>query len=387
MDQSALTKLAAVSADKPVTTAEINDAMQRIMDTGLFADIRYAVDDRALTFTVTPESTSSMLPAVFSNFIFWKPEEIPALVHARVPLFTGQVPINGNLQQSVQDALAAIVLDRGIKASIGAMASQELATHKAVVSFFIAQPTIQIRQVHVDSVSSIAQPRVADALQSFANSDFDRHSDEAIRQRLMDTYHDLGFLDVVIDLPRYNDPKIEASQILIDFTTSAHEGSQYRIAKLDWPESGIVSKSDFEKAAQFKKGDIASHTLLLATNAHIEIEFGHHGYADARVTVQEHKDDSNHTVEYAFAVAPGEIYHLKSVNTLNFTDKQQKDFSKAWKLQPGSVYDAAYPSTFLASSSPDSFQGYSASTRATANPSDHTIDLVITLTKRGIALH
>lgn len=382
LDQSALVKLAAVAPGKPITSKEIDAAMQRIVDTGLFAEIRYSVDDSALNFFVTPQATSAMLPAIYGNFVFWKPDELASLVHSRLPLFTGQVPTDGNLQQSVQDALAAILLDNGIKANVESILTQE-----KTVNFFIAQPSVQIRQVRVDSVSPVAGPRVTEVLQSFAGTDFDRYSAEAIHHRLVDTYYDLGFLDSAIDLPHYDKPVVEPSHILLDFSTSVREGGQYHVSKLEWPDSSIVKKSDFEKAAQLKKGDVAARILLLATNAHIEGEFARYGYLDAHVTVQGRKDDSNHTIEYAFAVDPGEIYHLKGVKTTNFTDQQQKDFDKNWKLSSGSVYDGGYASTFFQSSMTGSFQGYVPNIRVAANRNDHTVDLVITLVKTGVRQH
>jgi outer membrane protein assembly factor BamA len=382
LDQVTLTKLAAVTPGKPIIKAQIDAAMQAIVDTGLFADIRYTVDDRALNFIVTPQLTSAMLPAIYGNFVFWKPDELASLVHSRLPLFTGQVPTNGNLQQSIQDALATILLDNGIKANVNSILTQE-----KTVDFFIAQPSVQIRQVHIDSVSPIPGPRITEVLQSFAGTDFDRLSADAIHQRLVDTYHDLGFLDATIDLPHYDKPVAEPSHILVDFSTSVREGGQYHVSKLEWPDSSIVQKSDFEKAAQFRKGDVAARILLLATNAHVEAEFTRLGYLDAHVSVQARTDDSNHTVEYAFAVDPGEIYHLKSVKTANFTDQQQKDFDKNWKLPSGSVYDSSYASTFFQSRMSGSFQGFSPSIRATTNRNDHTVDLVITSVKKDVRQH
>jgi outer membrane protein insertion porin family len=382
-DRAALTRLAAIAPGKPVTAAEIEAAMQRISDTGLFAEIRYTVDDRALNFILTQQSASAMLPAIYSNFVFWKPDELAALVHSRLPLFAGLVPTNGNLQQAIQDALAAILLDRGIKANVSSILTQE-----KTVNFFIEQPAVQIRQVHVDSVSPIAAPRVKEMLQAFASTDFDRHSDEAIRKRLVDTYQDLGFLDITVDLPHYDHPVADPSHILVDFYTVAHEGGQYRVSKLEWPVSSIVSKSDFEKTAQFKTGETASRILLLSTNARIQNEFTRHGYLDAHISVQDQKDPSSHTVEYAFVADPGEIYHLKSVLTPNLTTTQQKDFDKNWKLSAGSIYDGSYVLAFFSrNGSISSFQGYSPNFRITPNHNDHTVELLITLTPQKAPPH
>src|ERR1700729_3293687 len=65
LDQAALTKVAAVTLGKPMTDSEIQGAMQRIVDTGLFAEIRYTVDDRVLNFIVTPQVASAMLPVIY----------------------------------------------------------------------------------------------------------------------------------------------------------------------------------------------------------------------------------------------------------------------------------------------------------------------------------
>jgi hypothetical protein len=72
-----------------------------------------------------------------------------------------------------------------------------------------------------------------------------------------------------------------------------------------------------------------------------------------------HKDESTHTIEYVFTTEPGQIYHLRSVKTEDFTDHQQKDLEKNWKLPSGSVCDPSYASLFFQTHMLGSFQEYS----------------------------
>ena len=73
---------------------------------------------------------------------------------------------------------------------------------------------------------------------------------------------------------------------------------------------------------------MAARILVLSTTARVEHEFAHHGYLDVHVSVTNRKDSSNRTVEYSFTAEPGEIYHLKTVSTPDFTERQQRDFER-----------------------------------------------------------
>ena len=245
-----LIALTGLTPGKPLTEPDIDKAMQQLVDTGLFADIHYTVDGRALTFKLTPQPAANMVPVVYGNFVLWKPEELAPLLHAKVPLFTGSVPTSGNFQQTIADALTAILEDRGIKGHV-----EGLLTGSKAVVYSITDPVVQIHQVRVDSVSTVAAPKISAMLQSFAATEYDRHSAAAIQQRLQETYLDLAFLDVTIDPPVRSQPTVTPNAILVDYTTAAHEGAQYHISKFDWPASPIVPRPDFERDIPLRAGD------------------------------------------------------------------------------------------------------------------------------------
>jgi hypothetical protein len=92
-----LISITGLTPGKLVTSEEVDAAMQRLVDTGLFSDMRYTVNDQALTFMLTPVAGDQLLAARYKNFVWWSDEELTALVHARIPLFTGHVPVTGTL--------------------------------------------------------------------------------------------------------------------------------------------------------------------------------------------------------------------------------------------------------------------------------------------------
>ena len=361
-------------------TANVEPALQRLADTGLFSDIHYTIDNREIVFTLTPQPDSVMLPALYSNFVIFQPAELTPLVHARVPLFTGKVPAAGNLQQSVQDALAAILKVKGI----GNATVDAIATDKGSVSFSIANPPVQVRSLQVDNVSPQASVKVAEIQKAIAASDYEMGSEDAARKRLEDAYEDLAFLDVAIDPPTRSAPTVTPDKILVDLTTTAHEGAQYHLAKLELPATSIVPQAELEKAATLKPGDLATRIGLLSTAAHINRQFIRQGYMDAKFSSNTTKDTTAHTVVFKLNVIPGEQFHLASVQTLNLSPEQQKDFASAWKMRPGDPYDESYVASFLKQNSAlKSFIGYSASYKQAAHVDTHAVDLTITFVKGG----
>ncbi len=138
---------------------------------------------------------------------------------------------------------------------------------------------------------------------------------------------------------------------------------------------------DSAKAAQLKPGEPASRILVLSTTARVDREFKRRGYLDARVSVAENKDPAAHTIGYAYAAEPGSLYHFKGVTTSSFSPQQQKDFDRAWKLQPGAAYDRDYIGGFFARNNLASLQGYKVKTAEQTDPSEHLVQVTYTLTR------
>jgi outer membrane protein insertion porin family len=378
-----LNAVAALKLGGQLGTADVDPALQRLADTGLFVDIRYTIDNRAIIFTLTPQPDSTMLPAIYSNFVLFEPGQLTPLIHARIPLFDGKIPAAGNLQQSVQDALTAILREKGF-----ASASVESLASPGGMVYSINNPPIQVGALHVYGVSPIAQPKVAEVQTAVAHSDYEHGSEDAARQRLEDAYKDLAFLDIAIEPPTLSAPTVTPDKVLVDLITTAHEGAQYHLAKLELPSTSIVPQVDLEKAATLKPGDLATRIDLLATAAHIGRQFRRHGYMDAKISDTTTKDTTAHTVVYTLSVVPGEQFHLASVKALNLTPDQQKDFDSAWKLHPGDPYDEDYVANFLKQNrNLKSFTGYSATYKQAANLDTHAVDLTLTFVQGGTLTH
>ncbi len=367
-----------LAVNTSITKDDIQRAMQRLDDTGLFANMHYTANATSLAFDLTPQPDKLMLPATYTNFVVLDADQITPQVHARVPLFTGKVPNVGNLQQAVQDALVAILKEKGISARVDSVMSTE---GGASMSFAIADPPVRMRSLKIADVSAPAQKRMSELSAGYAGQDYDLSSGRYIQLRLSDAYRDLGFLDIAIDKVNRGAPAVTPTAILVDLTTTAHEGGQYRLASFEWPATTVVKAGDFAADAQVKPGEVASRVLVLSTTTRVGGRFIRRGYIDAKVDIAERKDAAAHTVTYAYTVQPGEQYAFQSVRTPGFTPQQQKDFDSRWKLKPGDPYDGEFADSFFQRNA-SIFAGYSVKMAVEPNRTNHTVTIAYTLTRR-----
>jgi outer membrane protein assembly factor BamA len=97
------------------TQQEVQDAAQRLGDSGLFEDVNFASNGTILTYTLKPAPANTMLPVRFSNFVWWDDKDLTAALQARVPLYHGgPVPLSGNVRDSIATALKGIVAEKGV---------------------------------------------------------------------------------------------------------------------------------------------------------------------------------------------------------------------------------------------------------------------------------
>jgi outer membrane protein assembly factor BamA len=327
-----------------MTTKDIEAAMQRLADTGLFANTRYAVDSRALTLTLTPIDAKQTLPLRYANLVWWKSDELTPLVHARVPLFQGTVPLNGGLLDSVKQALTALLAQKSITASLDSMSSTDVPGGPVTaITLSISSPEIKIGEVHFDGASPSAAPELAKVREKISGDDFDEASTpKAIVNDTEDVYRDDGYLDIVVDPPSHAAPRADGpTRFLVDLSTNVHGGELYHVSSAEVRPAPPISAGDLKKLLQIKAGDPASLFELRTAQNRLVSPYHHAGYLEADAHLDTAKDSTAHKIGYTFTMVPGELYHVVSVQSSGFTPQQQAEFEHSFHVASNAVFDDA----------------------------------------------
>jgi outer membrane protein assembly factor BamA len=385
--QSDLLKVSSLHPGATATQADVQAAAQHLSDTGLFTDIRFESNATGLVYDLKPMPPENLLPATFTNFVWWSPAELTSALTTRVPLYSGVVPTSGNLQDSISSALKAMVAEKGVTANIVALAvSPQPGATPTAIAFAIQSPEIRVHQLTVVHASPAMQPRLDPVIKDQTNQPFDTSTTRTtITKALTSAYHNAGYLDMAVQNLAQAPPQATPTGIDLDFTATLNEGQPYQLFELNWPGSDIISTADFNKQVKMKPGDMASEAALRQSLSIIAGAYFAKGFQDAKVKAPATFDHLSHHVSYTITVDPGPQYHIHSVKALGLSAEQQKQFDSAWHMNPGDFYDTTYLTGFLHNNSAlQSLAGYSATYNASSDPDTHLVDLTITFAKGGV---
>ena len=340
-------RIAALPTNEPLTKEQIEIALGRLADTGLFSDISYTVNAKELVIKLTPSASSQALPVRYGNFVWWKPGELEPLVKARVPLFKGQLPTTGTLTEQVEAALLELLQQKGIHAKLtvrlinggGGVAATDIA---------VEEPRVVVGELHLENVL----PALKTPLSNFANSlvgqDFDvAETYDSIHLTIADLYQNSGYLDATNTAPSYSEPRKRKDGYSVDVTTSIEPGELYRVALVNIQATAPVTQDELLKATAIKVGDPASPLALRIAHGEIDTVFHGYGYLDSSTNVNNAKDSAAHTVSYAISTAPGELYHYARIDLSALTPEQQASFTRDFHVASRAVADKALTSAIF----------------------------------------
>lgn len=371
-----------------MTHNSLGNAGQRLLNTGLFADATVSLSGEGMARTVVidlkPLPDSSLAPATFTNFVWWTPAELDAALRERVPFYRGGIPPAGNLPDSVNAALTAMLAARGVHATVTNAPVQPDDAHPQLTwNFRVDEPSIRISAIHLHgAIPSSVVPELQRALNHAAGMAYNETSsglEDFLLAPLRNTGHIHAKLTGVTRQATQS-----ATGYTVDYTATIVPGETFHVASITWQPTPIYAQDAFTHDATLYNGDIASTQALLKTEQAIVNAYLHLGYLDAYVDAHPQQDDSAHTVSYTLQVVPGEIYRIKSVTPLNLSGAAQKDFDQGWLLTPGKPYDPLYTAKFLtANTALRNLAGYTASFQAAADPQTHLVDLTINFVHAG----
>jgi len=338
VDTAEALRIAALPANAPLTKQQIEAALQRIADTGLFADVGYTVDATALVIKLTPSASSQLQPVHFSNFVWWQPAELESLLEAAVPGYHGQLPLAGTLTDQVRAALVALLHAKGVDASVDAH-ENGLAADSVTLS--IVSPSIVIGDLQLQNTLPALLPQLKAVQHRLHGEDFDiAETTKAVQDSVNDVYRNAGYLAVDTSAPTTSTPRKDLLTYAVDLSATVTPGEVYHVAGLHLQAQPPVSEADLAKAANIKPGDVASLAAQRLALSEMQQVYASQGYFDAKVLFTPHQDDAAHTIEYTCNFVPGEIYHLASIDTSALAIDQQTAFTRAFTVAPGTVADA-----------------------------------------------
>jgi len=330
-----------------VTADDLQNAANRLGNSGAFASVQFlfkpVVGGKGVEADFQVTDTEKYLPAVFENFVWFSDQELQAAVHQAVPLFKGELPSSGSMSDDVSVALAKFLASKGLPSEISYIMSANFGGPPTAYKFKVAGANLKIRDVVLTNATHLAPEQLAKAVEPLKGTEYLR-SDVAVvlEKNLSPIYQQRGYLKFAINDIK---PKVDdKSQVTIETTLS--EGEQYRLGGVSWSGNTLISSDELAKRITLKPGSPVDALQLDRDLSQVRKLYGKFGRE--AVIIKPVPAFVNDTVNYAFQVTEGDLYHMGKLEIQGVEPEQAHKLEQVWKLAEGAPYDATYVHEFIA---------------------------------------
>lgn len=383
MSQKELLAVSGLTPGNAIAQPDIQAAAQKLLDTGMFSDIRFAYDGLELKYTL--KAADNLQPVVYANFPWWDDATLNAAVAAKVPLFHGSLVPESGMQQAVADALTKILAEKGVQATVTATPATDLQGRGRGVQYHIDGPPVQVGMVSFAGVVAPWNEPVGAIAKAAEGQNYDSATEATLYTALKAIYHRQGFLEMSMNGYAHGVPEVSGDKVLVPVSATIEEGAQYRIGAMTLSGGVLMTPEEFAKAAKLHAGDVANEDLLRGTLAIVGQPYRSHGYLRAKIDAVPSFDSASHTVSYAITVQPGPVFHMGGLSLVNLSAQQKADVLRYWPMREGDVYDATVATGFLVKNKANlhSLDGWSATWKAYEHEDTQVVDLVVTFQQGG----
>ena len=381
--QAELLAASGLTPGNAIAQPDLQAAAQKLLDTGMFSDIRFAYDGVELKYML--KAADNMEPAMYADFPWWDAASLNTAVATRVPLFHGSLAPESGMQQLVADTLTKMLAEKGVQATVTAIPAQDPAGRGTGVEYHIDAPPVQIGAVSFAGVVAPWNEPVGAIAKAAAGQNYDGATEATLMTALRAIYHRQGYLEMAMSGFAHGAPQVSDGKVLVPVSATIDEGPQYKVASMTVAGGVLMSPEDFAKAAKLHPGDVANEDLLRGTLAMVAQPYKSHGYLRAKIEATPKFDPEQHTVSYAITVQPGPVFRMGELSLVNLSDAQKADVLKYWPLREGDVYDATLAVSFLLKNKNNlhSLDGWSGSWKAYEHEDTQVVDLVVTFRQGG----
>lgn len=371
---------------RPIALAAVRDAAQKLVDSGVFSDVSYrhtaVTGGMDVRFTIKDKAADQFLPARFENVVWLTDAELRDQVHQRLPLFRGNIPLNGRLGDDVAEAVVSILKSRNIDAHVTSEQTCASGEKNCTRDFTIDNIQIQTAEVSVTGApAEIAEEVQSSAKKSIIGKPYTRsQSDKRFEGLIRAACLRRGFLKPQITALAAAPTSTSGDGVGVMLSAAVATGTAYRFEGQQWSGNTAIDSATLAKMVHLYQHLPVDGAKLEADLENARQQFALRGYMQARVTAQPRFDDAQGAVQYDFVVTQGPLYKMGKLDVSGFPDKMIEEVSTAWKLREGDPFDRSYVTRFFGDPRiMQLFGGKSFVVEQSEGETEHAIDISIIL--------
>ena len=330
----------------PVNNQTLQDITDELARLGVFSRVTFRFTAKNNRATVNFElEDAPIVPVMFENFPWFTDQELTDAIRRAVPLFDGGAPRGGSLIDEITMALSAKLASRGIKADVEHTLLTEPSGDEEIMQFRQDGPNFTVSSVQFNDWAAQHSEKLHDRVSDLVGKAYSRFALELFEnEQMRPIYLSAGQIRVKFGVPIFklseasggNAPSTVVVQIPIV------PGPVFHISGVTWTGNMAIDDAALSRLVLVKSGELADGMQLASGWQQIELEYGHRGYLDAKITPVPKFDDASGTVRYDVTILEGPQYRMGELVITGLSVDAERRLRNAWRLAPGQVFDKTF---------------------------------------------
>jgi outer membrane protein assembly factor BamA len=363
LPESQLAALSGLQTGAQVAKEDLQAAADKLVQTGLFAKVRYNFQSRIEGVLVTFHvEEAPRVPTYFDNFPWFADSELNEAIRAKLPFYQGALPEAGAVVEQAADAVGQFLVTHGLQAAIEHQVAPNPIGDGSVQLFRINAEALHIAAVEFSDPALNSSPTVRQQLTELLGKPYSRMSiDTFLTEQIRPIFLQKGFLRTKLGPPEVrltgNPNKKLPEQIPV--FVPVNPGAVYHWKGVAWSGNDVLSSITLTNAFGLKPGDVADGMAIEAGWDRVREEYGRRGYMQAKVDPTAAHDDSTHTISYTARITEGKPFRFGSMVITGLSVNAEKHLRDTWPIPQGQLFDKAKFEEFLIklqAHSPDIFK-------------------------------
>jgi outer membrane protein assembly factor BamA len=344
--------LAGLQIGSQVTRRDLQAAADRLVQSGLFAKVKYdfRTTPDGVTVTFHVEETPR-IPAYFDNFPWFSDGELSASIRTKLPFYDGSLPEAGEVVDQAGDALKNLLASRGLQVTVEHQVLANPLSEGTVQEFQIQGAAIRIAKIDFSDAFVNSSPAVQQHLSELLGKPYSRLTlDLFLSENVRPYFLQQGFLRAKLGPPEVrltgNPNQKLPEEIPVYIPVSS--GAVYHWKTLEWSGNSVLSTITLTSVAGMKPGDIANGMDIEAGWDRVREEYAHRGYLEAKLDPSATYDDQGHTVSFSVKVDEGKLYKFGVIVLTGISVSAERRLRETWPIPGGEIFDKSIYEEFLA---------------------------------------
>jgi outer membrane protein assembly factor BamA len=346
-----VTSISGLQIGGQVGKDDLQGAADKLVQSGLFAHVKYNFQSRADGLVVTFHlEEAERIPAYFDNLPWFTDGELNDAIRAKLPFYNGSLPGAGAVVEQASTAVSEFLATHGLQAEVEHQVVANPNGDGSIQEFHIEGGSLQISSMEFSDASLNSSKTVQQQLAELKGKPYSRMAiDLFLTEQIRPVYQKQGLLRAKLGPPEIRltgNPNQKLPEKIPVFVPIA-AGPVYKWKGVEWSGNSLLSTTTLDSDLGLKGGDVADGMAIEGGFEKIREEYAHVGHLEAKVDPVANYDDQAHTVSYRVVVDEGGSYKFGALTITGLSPGAEKRLRDAWSIPQGEVFDKTIYEDFL----------------------------------------